>query len=330
MLASFNKHIVPLVATPCRVIQDKVVDSANRLSELTFNALDSTTTALGTLLPNLRPTGVGEVILQTKKTGSALLTTNTGDVLIEISKDKNDHFIFVATDDSLTPTVFYEGDDPLSGIHWEVKVSDYLQDIIAKTDMVSYGACVTRWKDGKFDDLKKQFVAQRQLRKSKKQVILNLPDEKPLKFTGKHVVLKAESALKYFYQSKKTPKEEAASETWDLLNRLFVGYLYFSGILLAPWVNDHVLLPHQKRENAEKKAREMTDDGFLDTDDLIVMAKDPLIEHVMNIAEFDPELSSQLEEVTFKPNGYIQRYEFDGRTYTKTMSPQAITRPITA
>ncbi len=312
MLVSLGK----IAATPCRYIQDRVVGASSKICELTFNVLESATTSLGALLPNIRPTSVGDVILQAKRTGSALLVTDRGDVLIEITQDSHGYFIFKATDDSLTPTIIYEGSRPYSGIYWEVDVSKYLQGILPEADMVNYGVCASRWKNDWFADLKKQFLADGLLKKTRNGVFLKLPDEKPLKFEGKHATLKAESVLKYFYQSKKTPTEEAASKPWDMLNRLFVGYLYVSGFLLAPWVNNNVMLPHQRSEMAAKKARQMADDGFLDTDDLMEMAKDSLVrKHVMDIAVIDPEIASQLESIAFKPNGYTHQYEFEGRNY---------------
>jgi len=295
--------------------------AANRLTEFTFHLLDGTTTSLGRLLPELRPTSVGDAVLQAKKTGSALFETPDGDVLIEITQDKCGRYTFVATGESLEPVIFVEGKKRMSGAVWEVKVSTYLQGIVSSSSRVAYGVCAIRWRGEKFADLKEKYSAEGLLRKKGDEVLLKLPEEPMMSFRGPQSSLKAEIVLKHFYQRRKTPMEEAQSKHWDSLNRLFVGYLYFSGFALAPWVNDHVLLPHQRAQMEEDKAQRMAADGYLDEHELKEMAQHlTLRQRVMSMAEAqadggDAKLLSQLDVVTFQQDGYSQTYKYDGKTY---------------
>ena len=140
-------------------------------------------------------------------------------------------------------------------------------------------------------------------------------------FKGPQASLKAEMVLKHFYQDRKTPIEEQQSERWDTLNRLFLGYLYFSGYALAPWVNDNVMLPHQRAQREEKQAQRIAADSFLDDSELREMVQNPnLRQSVIDMAEAqadggDTRLLSQLEEITFQKDGYSQTYEYDGKSY---------------
>ncbi len=297
--------------------------AADRLTELTFHVLDGATTSLGRLLPDLRPRSVGDVVLQTKQKGSALFGTPGGDVLIEISQDQKGYYIFKAVGETLEPIVIYEGKKKTSGAAWEVKVSTYVQQVVKLADSVSYGETARRWKGETFTALKEKFVADGLLRKRGGEVLLKLPGEDLLTFDGAQASLKAEIVLKRFYQRRKTEVEEIQSRPWELLNNLFVGYLYFSGYALAPWVDDHVMLPHQRAEMEDEKARRMTADGFLDNHELTEMAKHPgLRDRVISIAEAeadagDGKLLSQLDNVTFQPDGYSQTFKYEGKSYAE-------------
>ncbi len=299
----------------------QAVHAADRLTELTFHVLDGTTTSLGRLVPDFRPKSVGDVVLQTKNTGSALFDTPEGDVLIEITQNEQGRYTFLATGEDLEPVIFAEGKKKTSRAVWEVMVSTYLQKIVGSSSRVDYGVSASRWTGEKFADLKEKYSAEGLLRKKGDEVILKLPDEPLMTFKGPQANLKAKIVLKHFYQSRKTPMEEEQSKHWDFLNRLFIGYLYFSGYALAPWVNDHVLLPHQRTQIAEEKAQRMTADGYLDEHELREMAQNPILrQHVTDMAEAqadggDATLLSQLENVTFQPNGYTQTYEYDGKSY---------------
>jgi len=295
--------------------------TANRLTEFTFHILDGATTSLGHLLPELRPTSVGDAVLQAKKTGSALFETPQGDVLIEITQDNEGRYTFLATGENLEPEIFVEGKKKMSGAIWEVKISTYLQEIVGSSTRVDYGVCAKRWKDDKFTDLKEKYSAEGFLRNKGNEVLLKLPEEPLMTFKGPQANLKAEVVLKHFYQRRKTSMEEEHAKHWDLLNRLFVGYLYFSGFALSPWVNDHVLLPHQRAQMEENKAQRMAADGYLDEYELREMAQNPTLrQRVMDMAEAqsdggDVKLLSQLEGVTFQPDGYLQTYEYGGISY---------------
>jgi len=299
----------------------RAIHVADRLTEITFHILDGATASFGRLLPDLRPISVGNAILQIKKTGSALFETSEGDVLVEITQDKQGRHAFQAIGEMLKPVVFVEGKKRMSGALWEVKVSNYLQKLVGNTSCVDYGVCAKRWKGDKFADLKKIYSAEGLLRKKGDEVLLKLPEEPPMTFDGPQASLKAEIVLKHFYQRRKTPMEEDQSKHWDLLNRLFVGYLYFSSYALAPWVNDHVLLPHQRAQREEEKAQRMAADGYLDEYELREMAQNSsLRQRVMDMAEAQSDggntkLLSQLDGITFEPNGYSQTYEYDGKSY---------------
>jgi len=299
----------------------QVINAADRLTEFTFHVLDGATASLGRLLPDLRPTSVGDVVLQIKKTGSALFETLEGDVLVEITQDKQGRYTFLAIGESLEPVIIQEGKKRNGGVLWEVKVSTYLQELVGSSSRVDYGASAERWRGEKFADLKEKYSAEGLLRKKGDEVLLKLPDEPLMTFKGSQATMQAEIVLKHFYQRRKTPMEEDQSKHWDLLNRLFVGYLYFSGYALSPWVNDHVMLPHQRAQREEEKAQRMAADGYLDEYELREMAQNPTLrQRVMDMAEAqsdggDVKLLSQLEGVKFQPNGYSQTYEYGGTSY---------------
>jgi len=299
----------------------QVVNVADKLTEFTFHVLDGATTSLGHLLPDLRPTSVGDVVLQIKKTESALFETPEGDVLVEITQDKQGRYTFLVIGENLEPAIIQEGKKKNGGVLWEVRVSTYLQEIVGNSSRVDYGVSAESWRGEKFTDLKKRFSAEGLLRKKGNEVLLKLPDELPMTFKGHQASMKAEIVLKYFYHRRKTPMEEEQSKHWDLLNRLFVGYLYFSGYALSPWVNDHVMLPHQRAQREEEKAQRMAADGYLDEHELREMAQNPTLrQRVMDMAEAqadggDAKLLSQLEGVKFQPNGYSQTYEYGGTSY---------------
>lgn len=294
--------------------------ATERIGEITFNILDGTTTLLGRLLPDLRPTSVGEVILQLKQTGSAWFDTPKGFILVEINRDQDGLFILKASSEFFKTVIIREGKKSHSGALWEVEVSNYLQKIVKNSTSVSYGETASRWKGDKFAVLKEYYSREGMLRNTGHGVMLKLPGEKPLTFADPHADLKAEIVLKHFYQMQKTPMEEEQSKHWDTLNRLFVGYLYFSGYALAPWVNDHVMLPHHRALREEERANRMAADGFLDSEELTEMAKSPTLQqYVMDIAEAQADqgntsLLSQLENVSFRSNGYTQTYEYDGKS----------------
>jgi hypothetical protein len=81
------------------------------------------------------------------------------------------------------------------------------------------------------------------------------------------------------------------------------------------------MLPHHIDQMEEDKAQRMAADGYLDEHELIEMAQNPnLHQRVMDMAKAqasdgDAKLLSQLEGVTFQPNGYSQTYEYDGKRY---------------
>ena len=170
----------------------KVVNAADKFTECTFHILDGATTSLGRLLPDLRPTSVGDVILQIKRTGSALFNTPEGDVLIEITQDKKGHYTFCATGENLEPVIFVEGKKYTSGAVWEIKISDYLQRIVRRAESVSYEDVASRWKGDKFAILKDKYSADGLLRKKSDGVLLKLPEEPPMTFTGPQSSLKTD------------------------------------------------------------------------------------------------------------------------------------------
>ena len=294
---------------------------ADKLLGFTFTILDGATTGLGRLLPDLRPSSVGEVFTQAKKSGSALFTTHSkddilrGNVLIEITKDDEGRYLFRATDQSFEPVIYHQGEGENSLQVWEAKVTEYLSKTISVSESVSYGDIGSRWRGDKFNALKAQFIAEGHLRDTDKGIVLYLPEEEPLTFDNP---LKAESVLKYFYQDRRTPLEEEQSRTWDLLSKLFTGYLYFSGHLLAPWIQDNVMLPHQKAAMDYARANQITADGYLSSQELAEMAKnETLRNHVLDIAESladqgDSHLQHQLGNISFQSNGYTQFYQYEG------------------
>ncbi len=298
----------------------KVIQASESAAEFAFTILDGATTSLSRLLPDLRPKSISEVLQKTTEEGSALLITDSGDVLIEISKDEKGRRTFRATDDLLQSVVLIESKKRGVGVLWEAKVADYLKKSVSEASMVDYGVSARRWTGNKFADLKKHFILEGLLSKKGNSVILQLPDE-TLSFQGTLPEVKAEMALKHYYQRQKTPPEEIQGRPWDLLNKLFLGYLYFSGYALAPWIHDHVRLPHQVAQNENERADQMAADGRLDPEELAEMAKNPsLCQKVIDIAESradqgQPELLSQLERVTFTQDGYTQTFNYGGTTY---------------
>lgn len=306
MSVSFNKytfssHLKSLIAGA-----EAVFDP---ISGFAFRILDGMATGVGKLMPDLRPTSVGEVVMQTKKSGSALLSTKQDEILIEITKEDG-RFIFKAVSSRIKPVIFYEGNEEYAGAIWEAKVSGFLQKIVNQSFMVDYGG--KRWKEGQFAELKEQFAAQGKLRQVGDKVMLKLPECKPITYSGPYAELKAEMDLKHFYQHQKTPEEELAAKPWDLLNRLLLGYLYVSGFALSPWVQNHVSLKSLDKVRAEQIAA----DGFLSPEELLEMARNPtLLRHVQNLAEGDVLLRNQLESVKFTENGYAQEYQAFGKSH---------------
>ncbi len=135
-----------------------VIHVAETLTQFAFHILDRTTASLGRLLPDLRPKSVGDVVLQTKKAKSALFETPEGNVLIEITQDDQGRYTFSATKNGLKPVIFVEGTEEMSGALWEVKVSGYLQQVVARSSSVSYGVCAKRWKSERWDLLSRLLV----------------------------------------------------------------------------------------------------------------------------------------------------------------------------
>ncbi len=286
---------------------EKIVDKALGLA---FTILDGTTMNLGRLLSDLNPTSVGDVLAKAKITGSVLLTTHPqegvlrGDVLIEMSKDKEGRYLFQATDQSFKPVIYYQGKGPHALQVFEAKVTKYLSKIIKSAESVSYGNVHSRWKGELFKNLKTYCIVEGHLRQTDKGFLLHLPDEEPLIFDDS---IKAESVLKYYYQDRKTPLEKDPSGIWDLSSRLLTGYLYFSGYLLAPWVQNNVRLQPEKGATDYGKVR------YLSSEELAQMAKDEVIRHsLMEIAQGSSPLQYQLQNISFQSDGYKRVYEYEG------------------
>ncbi len=292
---SFSSHLEYLASGTVHV--------SGKIAEFAFHILDGMTTGLGRLMPDLRPASLSDLMRQIKNEGSALLSTRNDDILIEITKDENGLFIFKAVSSRIKPVVFYEEKNKRDV--WEAKVSSFLQKKVSQSVMVVYGVSARRWKGDKFPKLKELFETNGQLRNLTQKAILRLPGQKPLVYRGPYEDLKAEMDLKHFYQHQKTPQEEAEARPWDIFNRLFLNYLYFSGFALAPWIQDNVCLTPLKL-----RAEQITADGYLDPSELQEMAKNPALRrHVRDIAYGDDLLFSQLKQVKFHPHGYTQEFK---------------------
>ncbi len=257
-----------------------VTDSIGGVVFPVFEGIRSTITHL---VSKPKLTIMESVISETKRSGSALLRGKKGDVLIEITQDEKGLFLFKSVGDFLKPVIIYEG---TSQVVWEVKVSDYLTKIAKDFESVAYGSTASRWGKNNFLTLKESFVLQGLLREDNERVILQLPDEKPLTFKGPLAKMKAELVLKFYYQGKKTPMEEPSGH-WG---SLFIGCLYLSGFVLAPWARGNSLLD-------EKDALKTTSDGFFPQQN------------------GDSSPLSQWENTSFQPNGYTQTFEYDGKSY---------------
>ncbi len=218
-----------------------------------FPIFDGMRSTMNPLVPNLKRVVIEDVICETKRAGSALLHGPKGDILIEITQDENGLFLFKSVGDFLKPVIIYEGN---SRVLWEAKVSDYLKKMVKGSESVTYGSTASRWGKNNFLTLKESFVLQGLLREDNERVILQLPGEKPLTFKGPLAKMKSELVLKFYYQGKKTPMEEP-SGPWG---SLFIGCLYLSGFVLAPWARGNSVLD-------EKDALKTTSDGFFPQQD---------------------------------------------------------------
>jgi hypothetical protein len=261
----------------------KTLDMSAKAAEIAFSIPSVVGTSLSQMLPDMKPKSISEVLVQTEVQGSALFSLDHGDVLIEITKNKKGKRIFKATDESLNAVVIVEGKKKHGKVLWEVNVSKHLQKYISKASSVDYGVTNKRWKKDSFSDLKQDFASQNLMKKEGEKVTLNLPgDKEKLVFQDPHAELKAEIVLKHFYQRQNTPVEEAASKPWKLMKGAFLGYVYFSGHMVAPWVNNNSLLSDQAAQFNDKNSFQIPTDEF--RSDLIQKTMPSLQQNVMNIA----------------------------------------------
>lgn len=85
------------------------------------------------------PISISDIVLQTKKHGSAIIETSLGNYLIEITQDRKGRFIFKAVDPTLLPIIIYEKAKKHSGSLWEVKVSNYIRNLAKRIQSIKYG-----------------------------------------------------------------------------------------------------------------------------------------------------------------------------------------------
>lgn len=312
------------VSNGIKFLSRQVASVTDPLTEIISPILEGATRSFNqSLLPDITSKSIGEIVLQTKKHGSALLETPEGDCLIEISKDKDGRFIFKAIDQSLRPVIIHEGEEGNSGILWEVQVSEYLRIAVSNSNTVRYGNVATRWNNDAFSNLKEYFLAKGILREKENRVTVKLPGEKPISFVGSYATTKAEMVIKHYYQKQSTPIEKEHTQG-HLLKSLFMGYLYFSGFALAHLVRNNGLNSHQPTLSDEERVGLIATNRYFDSFDLREMAiNSDLREQIKLMAEEQAEqgdttLYLQLQGITFKPNGYSQSYEYEGTSYFET------------
>ncbi len=282
-----------------------------------FDVLDGSTRALCSLLPDLKPKSVSEVITQLKKEGNALASTKESYTILELLKNKQGRFAFRAINEKMHPVVIQEGKSRDSRKLWEAAVSEYLVKKISQMEMIEYGKIGRRWKGEKFEDLKKDLNLQGMLREQQGNVVLNLPDDSERVFKGDHAHQKADLYLKRYYQFAQTPQEEVNDEKWRFFGGLFIGYLSLSGPLLASWGQSH-----QLAELEQKRALQLVQDNFLSTDELIEMARSPSLQaKVIELAEVRAEngmgdIADQLRNVQWQSRGFSRSYEYEGTSFT--------------
>ncbi len=138
-----------------------------------------------------------------KKNGSVVIhqAIKENIILVEFGKDEVGCGYFVVVDTSYKPVIIREK----VGAHqiFEVQVMSILSKLLKGSESLSFGAS-SRWKADQFEVLTNRFITQKN-----NAVFLKLPQKKMLKFETR---LEAESVLRHYYQTRKTPFEE--SNNW--------------------------------------------------------------------------------------------------------------------
>ncbi len=278
-------------------ISRQVATFTNPLSKFVFPHVEPAATKV---LHHSYSYSLQQVIVQTKKEGSALLETSSGHTLIEIVQQGNGSFIFIAVDQDLKPIVY-------SGPLFDVQVSHYLTKILSDTKGVSYGVVAKRWDKDLFSQLKEYLIAHRLLREKGNKVTLKLPQQKLITFQGPFATNKADVVIKHHYHKQNCPIEGENS----VLKGLIFGYLFVTGLALGSSARGH----------NEDRAALIGIDGFLNHDDLGAIAKSSgFCEQIKTLSLQQAEqgnttLYSELQSIQFKENCYCESYSYEGTSY---------------
>jgi len=180
------------------------------------------------------PYSINDILGKAKQHGSALLSSDNDSVLLEVYKNKNGQWVFLASNATYDPKVIVEEKAEKGREIWEMQVTAYLQKHYSKKSKVTCEATHKRWKRNEFTHLENYYVKNGLLKKDRQHITLTLPNQKTLTFDGPYAKLKANIVLKHVYQYVESPIKHEESNVWDLVKKVFISYLYLSGQTLSP------------------------------------------------------------------------------------------------